>query len=307
MTNFPDNIMTALKESIINVFWKKDDVRSLFTRCEVPSTIIAQQNWQAYKYHIVSPILDYLNSSEAGLGPLRRILQETLRYTDGSHLLWLSDGQKRKREAERCLEHLQLLVKDHTARIETEEEKRQARIKNVQEKKKGSDFKEKLSGINGKFKKCLQNMEAQERGYKLEEILYDLFLLFELNPRSPFKRVGEQIDGSFVQDKDHFLLEAKWQKKPVDLSCLRDLDGAVNSSLDNTLGLFISMNGFSSESLQAYTQGNRPRIICMDGLDLMLVLEATIDFNDLLMRKRDLAVQKRAIFVSGADILQGIV
>jgi len=59
--------------------------------------------------------------------------------------------------------------------------------------------------------------------------------------------------------------------------------------------------------LQAYTQGNRPRIICMDGLDLMLVLETKIDLNDLLMRKRDLAVQKRSIFVSGADILKGIV
>jgi len=152
---------------------------------------------------------------------------------------------------------------DHTARIETRRKSGRPGVKNVQEKQKGTAYKQKLAEMNERFKKCLQNLDAQERGYCLEEILYDLFLLFELNPRSPFRRVGEQIDGSFVHDKDHFLLEAKWQKKQVDLASLRDLDGAVNTSLDNTLGLFVSINGFSEDSLQAYTQGNRPRIICM--------------------------------------------
>src|SRR5262245_61502628 len=97
MRHFPDNILTAMKDAVINVFWKKEDVRALFLRCDVPAILTNQQDWQGYKYYIVAPVLDALNSSSDGLGPLRRILQETLAYTSGDHLLWMSDGQKRKR------------------------------------------------------------------------------------------------------------------------------------------------------------------------------------------------------------------
>lgn len=305
MAHFPDNILTSLKETVINVFWKKEDVRSLFRRCEIPNELVNSQDWNAYKFHIVSPVLDTLNSAGEGLGPLRRILQATLEYKDGDHLLWLQDGQKRKREAERCLEHLRLLVKDYDAARRTDREQREARQQQAQEEQGKSAFNARLTSINQRFLAYHQNPNRQERGYALEEILYDAFLLFELNPHGPFRRTGEQIDGAFYHDGNHFLLEAKWTSSPSNLSDLRDLDGAVSSSLDNTLGLFVSLNGFTQESLDAYAQGNRPKLICMDGMDLMAVLGEQIDLSDLLKRKRDIAVQRRLIFASVTQIMTG--
>lgn len=305
MAHFPDNILTAIKEAVVNVFWKKDDVRNLFRRCQVPSELVNSQDWSAYKFHIISPVLDTLNSRDEGLGPLRRILQETLGYKDGDHLLWLPDGRKRKREAERCMEHLRLLVKDYDAARRTEADQREARQRQAQEQQGKAAFNTRLADIDQRFLGYHQNPNRQERGYAFEEILYDTFLLFELSPQSAFRRMGEQIDGAFYHDGNHFLLEAKWTAKPSNLSDLRDLDGAVGSSLDNTLGLFVSLNGFSKESLEAYAQGNRPKLICMDGMDLAAVLSGQIDFSDLLKRKRDIAVQRRLIFASVTQIMTG--
>jgi hypothetical protein len=305
MSHFPDNIMTALKDAVINVFWKKKDVRSLFDRCGVASALVASQDWTAYKINIVAPVIDALNQGTDGLGPLRQIIHETLQYTDGKQLMWLPDADKRCREAERSLEHLRLLVKDHDAAQRTKQEERQARHQEQVQAKGGADFRRKLGEIKDRFLAYHANQNRQQRGYALEEILYDAFLLFDLQPRGPFKRTGEQIDGAFVLDRDHFLLEAKWQAKPVILNDLRDLDGAVGSSLDNTLGLFVSLNGFSEEALTGYLQGNRPRIVCMDGQDLMAVLDQTIELPDLILRKKDLAVQKRSIFIGVREILKG--
>src|ERR1700680_3268323 len=103
--HFPDNVLRALKKAIVNVFWTKKDLRELFHRCDVPKDLTNSQDWNGYKFHILDPVIDYLNGSPDGLGPLRRMLTETLHYKDGNHLLWLSDGQKRKREAEDSLEH----------------------------------------------------------------------------------------------------------------------------------------------------------------------------------------------------------
>jgi hypothetical protein len=100
-------------------------------------------------------------------------------------------------------------------------------------------------------------------------------------------------------------MEAKWQKAQCSLADLRDLDGAVGSSLDNTLGLFLSISGASEPALCGYLEGNRPRLICMDGGDLMLVLDGRIDLGELLSRKKDLAAQRRKIFVSANDIILG--
>src|SRR5260370_41362557 len=148
---FSDHVATAMKEAIVNVFWKKQDVRDLLRRCEVNVALVTAQDWTKYKFHIVSPIIDALNADPEGIGPLRRILQEILSYKDGSHLLWLSDGQKRKREADRCLEHLRLLVKDHDAAKQTAEEEKQARIRKVEEAKRGAHFQSRLSDIHNKF------------------------------------------------------------------------------------------------------------------------------------------------------------
>jgi hypothetical protein len=305
MTHFPDNIMTALKEAVVRVFWRRADVRRLFEKCGVPERLTASQDWNQYKYLVVSPILDTLNSDLDGLGALRRILRETLEYTDGKHLLRYTDGERLQRDAERALDHLRLLVEKRDSDLKVAQAVEARRLAEQQEVTRASLFSAKLDALRQRFLDYYTDGDRQSRGYGLEEILYDLFLLFELSPRGAFRRAGEQIDGAFSHEGTPFLLEAKWQAVPVRVSDLRDLDGAVGSSLDNTLGLFISINGFSQEALQGYLTGNRPRIICMDGMDLMVVLEGQIDLPDLLGRKREVAVAKRVILASASGILRG--
>ncbi len=304
-THFSQQIVTALKDAVVKLFWKKEDLRTLFRVAGVDQSLVAAQDWDLVKYKILSPVIDHLNSSNDGLGPLRRILHETLSFKDASHLLWCSDGQRLKKEAEASLERLRLLVQEHDAAKQSAEEERQAILRRAEEANRYRAFNEKLSYLKARFIEFHSNSDHNQRGYDLEKLLNELFTLFDLAPRSPFKRTGEQIDGAFVLDGDHYLAEAKWQKNPVNLNDLRDLDGAVGSSLDNTLGLFISINGFSAEALEGYLQGSRPRVICMDGADLFMVLDGRIALIDLLQRKKDIAVQKKLIFVSANDIILG--
>ena len=69
--------------------------------------------------------------------------------------------------------------------------------------------------------------------------------------------------------------------------------------------LLVSLNGFTQDALDAYAQGHRPKLICMDGMDLMSVLSGQIDLGDLLKRKRDIAVNRRLIFARVAQIMTG--
>jgi Restriction endonuclease len=305
--HFPDSVSRALKKALVNVFWTKKDLRDVFRRCSVSQELVNAQDWNGYKFHIIDPVIDALNESPDGLGPLRRILAETLHYKDGDHLLWLSDGKKRKREAEDSLEHLRVLVEKHDASLEDERKKQEYRRREQEERTQKQSFSVARESLRQRFLDLYAAFDRQKSGYGLEELLYRVFDLFELQPRGPFRLSGEQIDGAFVHEATDFLFEAKWQKSPANLEALRDLDGAVASNLDNTLGLFLSIQGFTSEALDRYRQGNRPRIVCMDGADLMAVLEGQVDLGDLLRRKRAIASQRGEVFAPISRIMSGYV
>jgi hypothetical protein len=303
--HFPNSIITALTEALKNVFWTKKHLRQILGSCEVPPPLIAAQDWDDYKYHIIGPIVTSLNNSDDGLGPLSQLVRECLAFKNADHLLKFQDGKQRKADAEEAVARLGELVAAHDENIESKKEDQRRRQAELARDRERLGFQQQLEGLKAQFMAFHSSSDPHRRGYDLEKLLYALFVLFELDPVGPFKVIGEQIDGAFILDSDNFLLEAKWQAKGVQLKDLRDLDGSVGSKLDNTLGLFLSINGFTEDALSGYAKGSRPRLICMDGLDLMAVLEGQIDLGILLRRKRTCAAQKSDVFVSARDILAG--
>jgi hypothetical protein len=143
--------------------------------------------------------------------------------------------------------------------------------------------------------------DTQGRGYDLERIMYDIFELFDLDPKASFKNTGEQIDGAFSLQGTDYLFEAKWEKIPISIGDLDGFSGKVNRKLDNTLGLFLSINGFSPEAISLHSS-SRPSIILMHGADLMAVLEEQIDFVTLIVRKRRHAAQTGNIYLPISDM-----
>ena len=127
----------------------------------------------------------------------------------------------------------------------------------------------------------------QERGYALERLLNEMFAVFDIDAKAPFRLAGEQIDGAFTFEGE-YLLEAKWHQEltPADLDIF---SSKVKRKLDNTLGLFVSMSGFQPTAVDLHS--NRAVVILMDSADLMPVLECRIELPELLKRKRQHAAR----------------
>jgi hypothetical protein len=142
----------------------------------------------------------------------------------------------------------------------------------------------------------------QQRGFALEKVLKGLFELFDLDPKASFRLAGEQIDGAFSFEGTDYLLEAKWQQELVAATTLDGMAGKLSRKLENTLGLFLSVNGYSEDAVKAHSSGRR-LLILMDGSDLMAVLEGRIDLVQLLLRKRRKAAETGNIYLRIHEIL----
>lgn len=140
----------------------------------------------------------------------------------------------------------------------------------------------------------------QERGYALERLPNDLFAVFDIDAKAPFRLVREQIDGAFTYEGE-YLLEAKWHQDLTPVANLDIFSSKVKRKLDNTLGLFVSMPGFQPTAVDVHS--NRAVIILMDGTDLMAVLEGRIELPELLKRKCQHAARTGEIYLRAYDIL----
>ncbi|MCA9095926.1 MAG: restriction endonuclease, partial [Planctomycetaceae bacterium] len=143
----------------------------------------------------------------------------------------------------------------------------------------------------------LYEYPPQRRGYEYERFLTELFDAYGLTPRSPFKLVGEQIDGSFKLHGETYLVEAKWHAGKTGQSDLLAFAGKVAGKATWSRGLFISNSGFSDDGLKAFGSGRRTNIICADGLDLHEVVHNRLSLVEILEEKLRRAAETNRAFV----------
>lgn len=93
-----------------------------------------------------------------------------------------------------------------------------------------------------------------------------------------------------------FLLEAKWQRQRVTAGTLYQFKGKVDGKLSGTLGIFISMSGYTRDGIEALTIGKDLNVILLDGLDIDVCMQGTVSFQELLLDKLRLAAEEGVIY-----------
>lgn len=136
----------------------------------------------------------------------------------------------------------------------------------------------------------------QQRGYKFEKLIYNVMNRDGLVPRASYKIQGEQIDGSFILGDRVYLLEAKWHKKEMAASDIYEFKGKVDGKLVGTIGVFISISGFSNDSVNALIYGKEINVILFDQKDFEMSLKTEGAFKKILLEKIRVAAEEGSPF-----------
>jgi hypothetical protein len=235
-------------------------------------------------------------------GDLLHLMSEVSRVDDFSHLERLEGGKEKATKARASVLALRKWTQVHDSLLEEQKQIEERRRKAHENLLRNSAIRSGLERLNQEYLQLLTDPDHHQRGYRLEKILRALFEMFDLDPRASFKIVGEQIDGAFTFEGTDYLFEGKWQNELIAAAELDSLSGKLSRKLDNTLGLFLSVNGFSEAGVKAHSSGRRLMIL-MDGSDMMAVLEGRIDLIQLLLRKRREASQTGNIYLRIHEVL----
>jgi hypothetical protein len=149
----------------------------------------------------------------------------------------------------------------------------------------------------------LDILSPQQRGFEFEKFLNQLFDVFQLRPRASFRLQGEQLDGSLEFDNHTYLIEAKYQTKPVGQEGLLILKGKVEGTATWSRGLYISVSGFTPDGLAAFAKGRATNLIVMNGQDLYFIIDGKMSLPDVIKLKSRRAAETGEIMVSVQQLL----
>lgn len=155
------------------------------------------------------------------------------------------------------------------------------------EKERQNSIRSQSKLLLAQFDDAMSSEDHQKRGYFLEDLLNRTFSLHSIPSTRSFKRNsgGEQIDGAFEMDGWHYIVECRWREALADIGDLDSLYAKVSRSGRQTMGLFLSINGWSTNVVPLMKQNSEKSIILMEGFDFRTVLATPFDLRELLRSK----------------------
>lgn len=289
--------LELLKNALSQIFWYKSELQSFMRNSLNDPSLLGRANWNDYKRQIVSDIVDFLAADQDKyLGHLRKLIYDVCQMKSFSHLECLDDGKTKAMRARQAVKELNDMVEQHDKVVKEQDDIETKRKEAAQKLNESKAVLKRLDEIRDSYVKLIMSSDPHQRGRDLESIMYDMFELFDLDPKASFSIKGEQIDGAFSLDGTDYIFEAKWEQKPISREKMDAFAAKVGRKLENTLGLFLAINGFSKDGVDIHS-GGRSQFILMTGADLMAILEGRIDFLSLLRRKKRHAAQTGRILL----------
>jgi hypothetical protein len=284
----PYEIKNALIEVCGRSFWYKQPLFDLFARAGIP-----EESYLKYEHEPKFKMARLLIDDLEGIGEGGWLLQRRL-ITELCKLRTLPDSEVPDKDAGlAALRKLKELAYEQKIVFEEEKQKTQRIATDAEVRvQRARERDRRLAELNNAFTSMIGSSDHQARGYSLEDLLSELFAVFELRYRKSYRAEGEQIDGFFAFGGFDYLVEARWRNESPPLEDLLAFKGKVDRKIESTRGFFVSVQGFRPDTVQRLREAGPANLILMDGYDLTLLLEGRVSLIDGLQAKIDKASQE---------------
>ncbi len=291
----PLDIRQSLHDCILAVFWPKKQIVDFFQSVSCPVSLLpseASLKDSAMSRHslVIDVFSKLLARPDRGYTEFQAMIDRMSNWSYFDPYYFETMGKLDKSLAESKISDFRRAVSDRNGSTQV---RREASTKAKATQAKAQD----LTALTSAFSKLFgTSMTAQARGRLFEVFLKELFDRQSIKMGDPFNIVGEQIDGSFKFEGENYIVEAKWQDPSTSTGDLYKFAHKVDGKMYGR-GIFISVNGYSHESIRAIVHGKHIQTILIDGQDLSYVLEQRISLEGLLDYKIRAAQTRGEVYV----------
>ncbi|MHA6574106.1 hypothetical protein [Pseudomonas yamanorum] len=272
-------------ESVLKSFWRRKALQKFLLASHVAEKFVDTWTTDESKRDLLDRMFPRLQASDRGKAVIFQIARNLSEQTTFPDLRNWEDSDQKIQEAHKAVQELKAYLRQQDEEINTEKERQE-----VQERARSERQRIQRSLTDKtKLQQRLDTMHAkvgtQEGGYEFEGWFYELLNYCEISSRKPYKTNGRQIDGSLTHEGTTYLIELKFTKSQSGAKDIDSLKAKVNKMADNTMGIMVSISGYSSIAI-ADASGSKTTLLILDASHLYLFLSGGMTFAEIISRVR---------------------
>ncbi|MDD5325093.1 MAG: hypothetical protein PHR71_07280 [Polaromonas sp.] len=283
--SLPSHFIDLVRDALLKSFWRKPTFRQFLSRHRVKDTFLATIATDETKRETLDRLFPKLEKTEEGQQVIKQMavsLSEQIAFPD---LMDWEDEALKVRGAKEAVANLKKyvsLVQDDEAK----ERERQTKRKSAQNARQQLIAKAAtVESLASDLTELVPFQGTQDGGYKFQDWFYRLSDFFEVECRRPYTTGGRQIDGTITVEGTTYLVELKFTASQSDATDIDSLLAKLGNVADNTMGLMVSMSGYSSVAV-TQASGKKTPLILLNASHVMSLLYSGWKLGELVARLR---------------------
>ena len=139
---------------------------------------------------------------------------------------------------------------------------------------KASKLRELIARYGGMHR--LDGFTPHSRGTELNRLIAEVLDCYGIRANASDRQGYGEIDVTFTIEGIRFVLEAKWEQDKTDTGKISKLQTRVRQRLTNTVGVFMSMAGYTPEAVREVNIGGRLEVLLIDRSHLEAMISGVV-------------------------------
>ena len=282
--------VSLVYEACLRSFWRRKALAKFLRQCNVSDRFL--QSWirDETKRDLLDRLFLKLPKSDAGRSALVRMAGFLMEQESFPDLENWEDSTTKLKEASDAVLQLRRYDSKQQEEIQSEQEKIKARKRFAEQQRQATRSQQTLGILSDRLNDLAGSLGEQKAGYDFQDWFYELLDFSEITNRKPYTHKGRQIDGSLTVSGTTYLVELKFTAGRADVTDIDSFYKKVTTKADNTMGVMVSISGYSSVARQE-ASGDRTPLLLLDHGHLYMVLGGVMGLRDLIDRVRRHASQ----------------
>jgi hypothetical protein len=287
-------------DACIKSFWRKNALTKFLRYCALPESFTSTVGPEETKREFLDRLFLELPKSDLGRQSLVKIASSLMDQTTFPDLHNWEDSAEKIKAAHEAVSRLKLYHNMQEEEIQSEEERQNARREFQKRQTAVSRSQMSLQKIAHRLDELGKRLGDQQAGYEFQTWFYDLLDFSEIQNRRPYVHEHRQIDGSLTLSGTTYLAELKFTTTPADPVAIGDFFKKVIGKADNTMGVFVSISGFTEVAKKEASSAKTP-LLLIDHSHLYLVLSGVMGMTEVINRVRRHASQTGEAYLAARD------
>jgi hypothetical protein len=282
-TRFTPHLVELTADAALRSFWRKKALSAFLARSDIEGLPAWLPDESKRDY--LTRVIEMLRATDRGRCKIVQVAQFLAEQKAFPDLQGWEDSAEKLDAATRSVAALKSYLHEQEESLVTEQQRQAARRRLQDAQAKARESQHTLQSLSDKMAALAGDIGTPESGRGFEEWFYALMEFSEIAARRPYIVDGRQIDGSVTIGDTTYIVECKFT---ADQSGAPDIDvfrRKVETKADNTMGIFVSISGYSSVAIEA-ASGSRTPLLLLEHSHLYRILGGISGFRDVVERVR---------------------